>query len=198
MRVLGVTGRNGSGKDTVAEILRQRCGAGEVSVGDVVRELADEEGVEATRENLHEVSSRYLRERGNDFFARRVVERVQRRDERVVSISGVRTPVEVDVYRAQFGDDFLLAYVRVGDQEIRYDRSRRRGETRDKQSREQFAEQDRRENEIYRLDETIARADVVLDNGGTLEQLKRQVQQHIVDGWLGAACCRQGREAVRE
>ncbi|NLX05904.1 MAG: AAA family ATPase, partial [Phycisphaerae bacterium] len=52
MRVIAVTGSNGSGKDVLAEHLARRCDTPVFSLGDAVREIAEEEGVDRTRENL--------------------------------------------------------------------------------------------------------------------------------------------------
>ena len=52
MKVIGVIGQNGSGKDEVLKYLREKHNVPFLSTGDMVREIAAKEGKEPTRENL--------------------------------------------------------------------------------------------------------------------------------------------------
>jgi dephospho-CoA kinase len=45
MKVIGVVGLNGSGKDELVDYLHQRCGIPVLSAGDIARDIAAEEGV---------------------------------------------------------------------------------------------------------------------------------------------------------
>jgi len=56
MKVIGAVGQNGSGKDEVLKYLKAACGVPFFSTGDMVREIAAKEGVEATRDNLRAIS----------------------------------------------------------------------------------------------------------------------------------------------
>ena len=60
MKVIGVIGLNGSGKDEVVNYLNQHYGIPVLSVGDIAREIAGREGVEPTRDNLDEITRRYF------------------------------------------------------------------------------------------------------------------------------------------
>ena len=49
MKVIGLVGKIGSGKDTVSRMLKE-YGFKEIGMGDMVREIARERGLEPTRE----------------------------------------------------------------------------------------------------------------------------------------------------
>jgi dephospho-CoA kinase len=53
MILVGAMGLAGSGKDTLIDYLCRRCRVHKFSVGDFVRQIAEQEGIDRTRENLH-------------------------------------------------------------------------------------------------------------------------------------------------
>ena len=58
--VIAAVGKNASGKDYFLEFISKEFGVPMLSVGDVARELAEAEGLEKTRENLHYISKKYM------------------------------------------------------------------------------------------------------------------------------------------
>jgi dephospho-CoA kinase len=68
MKVIGVIGLNGSGKDEVVKYLHQRYAVPLLSVGDIVREIAGQEDKEPTRDNLDEITRRYFAKYGQGYF----------------------------------------------------------------------------------------------------------------------------------
>ena len=137
-RIVGVVGRNGSGKDEVVKYLHERCRIAMVSAGDVAREIAKKEKISPSRGNLHAISLKYMKQKGNDFFAKRLIEIIRENDWPVVGITGVRTPYDVRAFRTHFGENFMLMHVQVGDPELRFQRLRKRNEARDPKTWEAF------------------------------------------------------------
>lgn len=183
VRVYGVIGRNGSGKDEVVDYLRDRYGIPKISVGDVVREVADQEGLEPTRENLQEIADRYRSHYGEDCFIKEIVRRIEKRDWQSAGITGIRTPEDVSTLRERYGEGLILIHVRVKDTRVRFQRVRERGEARDPRSYDEFLHQDQREEEVFQLSDSIACADVTIPNNGTLEELHRSIEKalHLKD-----------------
>jgi dephospho-CoA kinase len=77
MKVIGVIGQNGSGKDEVLKYLRAKYNMPFLSTGDMVRDIAVKEGKESTRENLQEISERYFQEFGKGIFVKMVAANMQ-------------------------------------------------------------------------------------------------------------------------
>lgn len=191
MIVIGLVGLNGSGKDEVAGYLSRKCSIPSVSSGDVVRKIAKREGRPPTRTNLHEISERCIREYGKDFFMTSLIEWIDQKGWPVTVINGIRTPADVAALRERFGSDFSLVHVLVGDAALRFERVRRRGEPRDPDEYEDFLEDDRAEEEEFRISETIKKADLVLENDRSLGALYREVDTKIIKGLLrGKVLCR--------
>lgn len=182
MKVIGLVGRIGSGKDEVVRYLSINCEARKYSEGEIVREIARTEGLQETRKNLHAVSLRYAREKGEEFFAKKLSKKILQDDPLLATIGDIRRPADEEVMRRRFGDRFLLCHVEA-DFDIRFRRSHRRGEARDTKSEKNFRYQDREEEKLFHLGETISRADLTLDNKGTLEELHRQIDEKILP-WI--------------
>lgn len=179
MYIIGITGRNGSGKDTVADYLERACGVTAMTAGDLVRDLAEQQQVEPTRENLHRLSQDYLGREGPEALVKEILRRARRRGLRRAAIVGLRSPEEVNYLRGRLQQRFLLAAVIVGDARTRYERSRGRGEARDALTFEQFRQQDRREHELFGLERTLELADIRLDNGNGLDHLYQQIDAAV-------------------
>jgi dephospho-CoA kinase len=189
--IIGVVGRNGSGKDELVKYLERRCSIVALSAGDVARDIASQEGLAATRENLHEVSQSYIRDYGKDFFMSSLIAMIERNGWTTAAINGIRTPADVATLREHFGVSFLLVGVEVGDPAIRFERTKRRNETRDPETFEDFLEEDRREEDMFKIGETLKKADLMIRNDSTLQDFHRRIEKTIIDGLLaGEVPCR--------
>ncbi len=180
-KVIGVVGLNGSGKDALLKYLKERCGLEILSLGDVARELAHLEGVKYSRDKLHEISQKYVDKYGPDFFIKALIEEIYKKGLEKVGITGIRTPTDLDALKERLGADFLLIHVEVGDPRLRFERLRERGEARDPKNYEDFLAQEKSEQELFQLEEAMARADVTVQNAGTLEDFHREIDRLIAE-----------------
>lgn len=179
MKVIGAVGRNGSGKDEILKYLKAAYGVPFFSTGDMVRRIAAEEGLEATRDNLRAISERWFRERGEGCFVRLLAERIKEETYRTVGISGIRSLADVTILRESFGDDFILIRVTMSDPKQRYERMVARGEERDPRSYEEFLTLDRKEEELFRIQEAGNQAQYTVANDGTLDDLHRAIDDLV-------------------
>ncbi|MFA5056059.1 MAG: AAA family ATPase [Dehalococcoidia bacterium] len=179
MKVIGVIGKNGSGKDEVLKYLRDKYDVPFLSTGDIVRGIAAGEGKEPTRPNLQAISDRYFKERGEGCFVRMVVDKIRENGWKVGGISGVRSPKDVDILRGELGKDFVLIDVYVSDARVRFDRMVKRGEGRDAKAYDDFLKQDKAEEEIFGVSKAEADADYSLSNDGSLEDLHGSIDELV-------------------
>ena len=179
MKVFGVVGRNGSGKDEVVDYLKEKYGIPKLSIGDIVREIAQTKGLAASRETLQKIADSYRSRLGRDYFAREAVRRIQARKWDAVGVTGIRTPADVSVFKETYGSDLLLIRVRVDDPKRRFERIRKRNSPRDPDSYAAFRRQDQREEALFHLSRTFARADVTLSNDGSLAAFHRQIDRSL-------------------
>jgi dephospho-CoA kinase len=184
MKVIGVVGEIGSGKDEVLRYLREKYGVPYLSTGDIVRKMARERGVEGTRENLEAISRRCFQDMGKGCFVRMAGDEISRQDWKVAGISGVRTPDDVELLRKTFGKDFILVRVDIKDPLVRFGRVRKRSEERDPLTYEAFQLQDKKEEEIFNIGKAVTMADCAVDNSGPLASLHAEIEALVASGCL--------------
>ncbi|MDD3581554.1 MAG: AAA family ATPase [Desulfobacca sp.] len=190
-KVIGVVGQNGSGKDTLIKYLDERCGLEVLSLGDVARELAHLEEAAFSRDKLHEVSQKYQEKYGEDFFIKAVIEEIESKLWEKVGVTGIRTPSEVDTLRKHFGSNFFLIHVYVDNPEVRFERLKQRGESRDPQNYDDFLAQEKAEKDMFRVDEAKQCADISIANAGTLEDFHWEIDQLILQEQFFQSLCRE-------
>jgi dCMP deaminase len=172
--IIGLTGKNGSGKTAISEYLKSR-GFEYYSLSDEIRGEIRGRGREITREALIDIGNE-LRERfGPGVLAERILRKLE--NSRNYVIDSIRNPHEVAVLRSR--SDFTLLAVEA-DEAIRFERSRRRGRESAARTLQQFAQEEARELNsdnpaAQQLDATRQEADLVVDNNGTLEELHRRL-----------------------
>ena len=177
--LIGLTGRNASGKTTVVEWFSERGFVAE-SCSDSIRKWLAERGVEPTRENLIEGGRELRRQGGGGGLAEMLLERLNGRD---AVIDSIRTPAEVDALRQR--EDFVLIEV-VADPRIRWARAKIRSRPGDPVSEAEFIESEKKELEAtdhagQALLATSAMADFKIENDGDLITLESKLNRIMKD-----------------
>ncbi len=163
--IIAAVGKNASGKDYFLEFISKEFGVPMLSVGDVARELAEQEGLEKTRDNLHYISKKYMGEFGQDFFPKKLIEKIKAMGSTNVLVSGIRPPSDVECFKEAFGDQFFLVSIVVDSDRKRWERTVARGSARDHVTFEQFLELDKHEEEIFHTSVTMSMADYTFHRG---------------------------------
>ena len=172
--LVGLTGRNASGKTTVVQWFAGR-GVRTVSCSDSIRAWLAEQGIEESRETLIEGGRELRRRGGPGILAEMLLEAIEGED---AVIDSIRTPGEVEALRAR--DDFILIEVTAG-ADSRWARSQSRARLGDPADRATFVAQE--ESEEVASDEagqalvaTAEMADLILINEGTVEGLHEDLE----------------------
>jgi dCMP deaminase len=176
--IIGLTGKNGSGKTEVSGYLKNR-GFEYYSLSDAIREEIRRRGQEITRDTLIETGNDLREKFGPGILAERMLSHLEPDHNYVVD--SIRNPHEVDVLKRR--KDFLLLAVEA-DQAVRFERSRKRGRENATQSLAQFIEEETRELESsnpanQQLLATRQKADLMLANEGTIEELHRKLDEML-------------------
>ena len=95
----------------------------------------------------------------------------------VIVIDGIRSPEEIDVFKKEYGDDFVLISVEA-DFEVCLSRLPERAKTRKDDPVDEAGLRWRYKEELsWGLGETIEKADYQLKNEGTLEEFKTKIDE---------------------
>lgn len=138
--IVGVAGTNGSGKDTLGELLQKKFGYHMVSLSDVLRTELTRQGKPHTRENLSGLSQQIRTAEGDGAMAARTL--AEHGGEKL-SITSIRAPGEVAEIQKAGG---VVVWIDA-DPRIRYERiaAAARGRVDDTVSFEEFLRQERAE-----------------------------------------------------
>ncbi len=172
--IIGLTGRNASGKGEVARRL-QDGGFRYLSLSDEIRAELKARGLEPSRENMIDEGRRLRKTFGEGVLARRCLRRVTPFENYVVD--SIRNPAEVEVLRLL--KNFYLVRVDAP-VELRYERLKKRARPGDSQTFEQFKQDEERElasddPAAQQLIATGEMADFVIVNDADIETLKQKV-----------------------
>lgn len=178
--IIGLSGRNCAGKDTLAEYLVAEFGYTHISTGDILRAEAMELYGNTERETLQKLGPAYKTEHGAGIFVDLALEKP-----RPVIISGIRSMGELKAIKKAGG---TMVFVDA-DPKLRYERLKKRARDAEaNKSFEEFMELDEKEKNAgptdadYRVDEIKEKADIHLDNSGKIEKYLNQAIQILNHG----------------
>ena len=179
MKVIGIFGLIGSGKDTAAEYLEQKYGFLHISYGNLVRGLARQLGRTIERDDLIRTQREYVQRYGQSYFGKLAVEKVRKSKEKFFALSGIRRPRDVEEPRKAFGEDFVLIFIDASPK-VRFQRMRARMREGDPETLEEFLRQDEEEKKTFGFDIVMKYVKFTIKNEGTLEELHQTVDQVLV------------------
>lgn len=179
LRVIGVTGRVGSGKTTVVSRLLEKLPSAErIATSDTLRETLTRLELPITRENLLKLSKALRNSFGDSVTLRVLSKKMHDSDARTVVIDGVRSLELVELIRTYTHS--LIVFVESSE-ELRYTRITERSEKTDERSisREAFQKLDRLGFQ-RNLDEIRKHADIIIDNNASHAQVLKEIDRIIV------------------
>jgi dephospho-CoA kinase len=175
MRVIGTVGLAGSGKGEFATVAAE-LGVPVVTMGDVVRQECRDRGLDPA-EHHGRIAQALREENGPAAIAEASLPHVEDAlaAADTVLVDGIRSAVEVEVFRERFGGDFVLVSIDAPF-ELRQQRVGDRGRDEVGEDGEPLAARDERELG-FGLGEAMERADVTVDNTGSLAAFREAVRE---------------------
>lgn len=187
MKIIGICGTNGSGKDTLAEMLVERHGWLMVQYSDFLRDEARNRGLAIERKNLHSISTEWRAKHGNDILTRKSVDLFNESPKKYkgLVVLSMRHPGEANKVHELGGK---VVWVDA-DPKIRYKRvSGRARSDEDVKTYEEFL--DDQEREMYHSEGSSSNnmagvkklADIFIENNGDdLEVFKDEAEKALKD-----------------
>lgn len=182
MKLIGIGGTNGAGKDTVAQILADDYGWLFISGSDILRKELKKRGLPIERENLRALSTQWRREYGTGHLIDEAVKLFEPKKYKGLVVASLRNPGEADRVHELGGQ---VVWVDA-DPEVRYQRIYSRARSaEDSKTFEQFLAEEQAEMHSSGDEATLNmagvkdRADIFITNDGDLETVKAQVKSTL-------------------
>jgi dephospho-CoA kinase len=182
--IVALTGMPGAGKTTVANYLAQK-GIPLLIMGDVVREAAQNEGLEPTSGNLAKLMIRLREKNGPEAIAHLIANKIKTmknedKEFAVVIVDGIRSMAEIEVLKP-VGQVKLLAI--HGSILTRYSHIRERARSDVPSNVNEFDKRDRVEMEVG-ISDAIALADETISNNDISISELCELSLHTVQKWI--------------
>ena len=172
MKIIAFVGMPASGKSEAARIAAE-MGIPVINMGDVIRREVLRRGLEPNDSNTGMVATELRKCEGMDAVAIRCVSQIRETGSELVVVDGVRGIAEVECFRREFGEGFVLISI-YAPIEIRFSRVQKRGRSDDMNSIEGLRRRDERELS-WGMGEAIEASNVQIENNFTLETFKKDV-----------------------
>ncbi len=171
--IIGLVGETGSGKDTVANHIHKRYGVPLLRFADPLKKTLSLLMEKPSKED-HAWLYGALKERfGEDVLHNALRRQIAVSGEKILCVNGLRMPKDEEFIRS-FPKNYIL-YI-TADQRLRWERTVSRGEkSDDNQSFEEFAKFEATAETEKAVGRIGSRADFVVVNNGTLDELLSQV-----------------------
>ena len=180
--VFAFVGAPAAGKTEAASVARE-MGIPVITMGEVIRAELKKQGLPLSDENAGRVANELRAREGMDAIAKRCIPLIKAqkksagKDQKgIVVVDGVRGIAEVETFKKEFGDDFVLVRIDAP-LSLRYERIKTRGRRDDLDllSLDEF--KNREEREIgWGMEEAMKKADKVVKNTTSLEEFREQIK----------------------
>ncbi|MBI2546929.1 MAG: AAA family ATPase [Candidatus Aenigmarchaeota archaeon] len=184
MKVIGLTGTIGSGKDFVREMLEKSLGVTSVRLSDLLdTSVLKKRKITLTRNIQQNLGDELRQKYGTHVLAKIAVDFMKPTD-KIKVIDGIRNPGEIEFLKNMFGENFELIAVDAP-QKVRFERVVKRSRLSDPKTWEEFVAVDERDQGKdqppygQQVGKCIEMADVVLQNDGTMEDFQKKVEEII-------------------
>jgi dephospho-CoA kinase len=175
LKIIAFTGMPFSGKSEAVKIAKEKK-IPIIRMGDIVWEEIKKMGLTLNEKNVGEIANNMRKKHGMDIWAIKTIERIKNiKNTDILVIDGIRNLEEIETFKRNLGDDFLLVAIQVTD-ELRYQRAMNRNRKDDSKDLAIIKERDNREIS-WGLNIVIASADVIISNEGSLLELHNKIKQ---------------------
>jgi dephospho-CoA kinase len=187
MKIIAFVGMPASGKSEAARIAAE-MGIPVINMGDVIRKEVLKRGLEPNDSNTGMVATQLRKCEGMNAVAIRCISQIKETGSDLVVVDGVRGIAEVECFRLEFGEGFMLISI-YAPIEVRFSRIQKRGRSDDMDSIEGLRNRDERELS-WGMGEAIEASNIEIENNFTLEIFKKDVIE-VLSNYLGKSSTEQ-------
>ena len=172
--VIGLAGRIGAGKGTVAEYLKKRYGAQQFVYSDILGDILKRLHTPVTRENLQMLGKGLRDTLGKDVLVEAMKGDLEQGKGEMRLVDGIRYVNEVEMIRTFPNSALIFIDAPL---EARYERAKKRAEKGEARlSLDEFKELEKAATEAE-IEKVREMADFVVDNSGSVESLHKRIDE---------------------
>lgn len=179
--IIGIVGSIASGKDTVADYLKEK-GFHSFSHSEILREMMKEEGIETTIPNLTTYGNNLRETKGFGYLSEVISDKIDPSQNSITT--SIRQVGEIEYYRKRWGDKFILIKLDAP-KEMRFERLVKRNKTGDVKTMAELDEIEARQADGkgggMNMNKCFEMADLTLENIGTFEELYQKIDNIILE-----------------
>lgn len=175
--IIGTFAYCGSGQDTLADGFCKYKGFIKYSLGDVIRQIANERNLPQKRDVLQTIRLECDAVHGKDYIPRIILSQIKARSNDNIILTGIRTIQEYEIFKRQLNMILLFVYAEEG---VRYSRMLNRAEQKDESTLESLKERMRTEELMFDYKLLIKHTDIRFNFNCTLNNYLEN-EHEIVD-----------------
>lgn len=180
MKVIGLTGTIGSGKEFVKDLIKKKFDCYDVSLSGAIMAMV-KKTQSYKRADLQEVGNQLRQKYGNHLLAK-VSTEFMPREKPVMIVDGIRNPGEAEWLKKTYKNNFVLIGVDAP-QQMRFERVQKRNRPMDPKTFEEFAQIDSRDQGEGEPDygqhvkKCLQMADITINNDGNEAEMSAKMQE---------------------
>lgn len=176
MKVIGIFGFIGSGKDEATKYISSAYNYDIVHMGNIVRAISKRLGRTENRDDLLRTQRECTEKYGMEYFGKKVVEKILLNRLDKIIINGIRRPEDVIVPKRHFGKQMIFVLIDAP-AKTRFERMKLRRRGGDPETFAEFQRQENSEFRFFDIDETLKLVDRKIDNSGSVKQLHDNIDK---------------------
>ncbi|TFF85637.1 MAG: hypothetical protein EU518_00830 [Promethearchaeota archaeon] len=166
--VIGFCGFPGSGKSTAIGAIKNLGTV--ISMGNLIRKEAKKMNIPETEKNLGKISKVIRKKEGEEILATKCVDIIQRSDDKIFFIDGLRSWEEVEIFLKRWKFPIIAIKTNI---RKRFNIISKRNRIDDPKTLKELKRREQREIELG-LKDVIKRADYKIRNSSTKEALRKK------------------------
>jgi len=175
MKIIAFTGMPFAGKTEAVKVTKE-AEIPMIRMGDMVWNEVNKRGLKLNDNNVGTIANQMREKHGRDIWAIKTINKIKTMGNiDSIVIDGIRNVEEIEVFKSELGDNFVVIAVETSE-ETRRKRALERRRKDDSKDVKKLKERDQRELG-WGLGSVIASADIVILNNGSIDDFRKNIKE---------------------